>query len=105
MFGLNMEWEMDYFLYIFKQRLSDCSKQEWLSDITMSPKLNLYREIKSLLEPERYLLEIRNRNLRKTLANFRISCHNLAVEQGRHKNIPLNERICPICQKNGSIYI
>ena len=51
----------------------------------------------------RYLLEIRNRNLHKTLANFRISCHNLAVEQGRHKNIPLNERICLICQKNGSI--
>ena len=82
---------------------SDCSRQEWLSDITKSQKLNLYREIKSLLEPERYLLEIRNRNLHKTLANFRISCHNLAVEQGRHKNIPLNERICLICQKNGSI--
>ena len=46
----------------------------------------------------------RNRKLRKTLANLRISCHNLAVEQGR-QNILLNKRICLICQKKIDQYI
>ena len=28
---------------------------------------------------------------------FRIGCHKLEIEIGRHKNIPINERICKLC--------
>ena len=44
----------------FSPRLADIAKQNWKSDIDANAKLSVYREIKSLLEPEKYLKEIDN---------------------------------------------
>lgn len=41
-------------MYVFKQRLKDCSIQEWRSDINESPKALQYRKSKLILETETY---------------------------------------------------
>ena len=48
------------FLHEFSLRLADIAKQNWKSDTDANAKLSTYREIKSLLEPEKYLKEIDN---------------------------------------------
>ena len=81
---------------IFRQRLKDCIVQRWQSDINESSKLYLYKEIKTMLQPEKYLLEIRNKELRRSLASFRMSSHMLPIETGRHRKVAEQERICSL---------
>ena len=63
------------FLHEFSLRLADIAKQNWKSDIDANVKLSTYREIKSLLEPEKYLKEIDNYFIRRQTVKFRISDH------------------------------
>ena len=35
--------------------------------------------------------------MRRTLVKLRIDDHNLGAETGRYEEIPLDERICPLC--------
>jgi len=57
-------------------------------------KLRTYREFKNRFSMENYLLSITNRSLRIILCKFRISCHDLAIERGRYKNLKVEERVC-----------
>ena len=110
-FGFGHVWleqgvgNVDYFMEIFRQRLKDCIVQRWQSDINESSKLYLYKEIKTMLQPEKYLLEIRNKKLRRSLASFRMSSHMLAIETGRHRKVAEQERICLVCQKKGLSFV
>ena len=72
-----------YFMSVFKQRISDCAKQEWYGEITASSKLDNYCTFKSLLEPEKYLNVIHIRKFVKALSRFRVSNHYLEIEKGR----------------------
>ena len=60
-------------------------------------RCDTYKQFKSLLEPERYLVLDFSYVLRQSLARFRCSVHKFAIEVGRHQNIPRNERICLYC--------
>ena len=61
-------------------------------------KLRTYALIKQSIGREDYLKEIRNTKHRQTLTKLRLSNHQLMIEQGRHKKLPKEERICQICQ-------
>ena len=41
---------------------------------------------------------------KKTLSNFRCSCHKLMIEKGRHLNIERDYRFCPYCLSR-NVYI
>ena len=84
----------------FKQRVSDCAIQEWLSKLNGSSKLSPYCMYKFLLEPEKYLNIICNYKYRNALCKLRCSTHSLHVEIGRHNNIPREDRLCKWCEKN-----
>ena len=45
---------------------------------------------------EKYLFS-KNSDFRKLICKFRISDHALAVETGRYKNIPRENRLCNTC--------
>ena len=62
-------------------------------------KLRKYRIIKSGIELEPYLIKFHNIDLRTSLVKFRLSDHNLKIETGRHNRIPLNNRICDMCNQ------
>ena len=95
----------DLFLSQFKQRLSDCASQDWHSNINNVDKLSTYCMFKSLLDIERYLLNIPNTKHRQALTRLRISAHSLMIEKGRYQGLPREERHCTYCLTSGEKYI
>ena len=77
----------EYYDRISKVELGNMSKAE------------SYRLYKSDTKVEKYLSVITNNRNRKALSRFRLSCHPLMIEKGRHRKPPLDrsERICPFC--------
>ena len=92
--------EPKFFFLIFKHRLSEYFAHDWHHDITASHKLNYYAHFKYTLEPERYpyILQVRKHII--AFAKLRCASHNLAIEKGRHDNIPKEERLCTFCDDN-----
>ena len=88
------------FLKNFKQRLSDCFAQDRHHDITASHKLNYYANFEYTLKPERYLHILQVRKHILAFAKVRCASHKLAIEKGRHDNIPKEERLCTFCDDN-----
>ena len=61
----------------FKQRLTDCANQDWHSSINDSSRCDFYKQFKSLLIPEQYLLIDLRFDLRKLLSNSVVPAINL----------------------------
>jgi hypothetical protein len=75
-------------------------KQKWYHTINNSNRLETYGLIKYDLEMEKYLTFIKESKFRIALTRFRVSSHNLRIEEGRYENIQRNERICQNCNNN-----
>ena len=105
-YGFGFVWivqevgDKDSFLHEFRQRLIDCSIQEWSEKVHESEKLECYREFKTLLNTEKYLSVV-NPRYRQCLAAIRCSSHPLQIEVGRRLNIPRQERYCTFCITKG----
>ena len=83
-----------------KKRIFDNYYQKWYSDINNSSKLKSYSIFKHTFNREKYLDVIKERHLKTSLAKFRTSAHQLAIETGRYTNTPQNERHCKSCNMN-----
>ena len=70
----------------------------WNRKILTNPKANFIKYFKTNMNFEKYLIQIEDRKLRIPLTKFRLSDHELNIETGRHRNIPRNERHCPLCK-------
>ena len=87
---------------IFLSKARDEYQQQALTQIARpDSKLRTYALLKSSVEREDYLVNIRNTRLRQTLTKFRLSNHKLMIERGRHlrPKLDIEERICPVCQE------
>ena len=62
-------------------------------------KLRSYARVKTEIGRETYLTQIKNPEIRTEMTKFRLSNHTLAIETGRHKNVPKDRRFCPFCPK------
>ena len=96
-----------------KRKLQNGFEQYWRTliktDISLSQskeggnKLRTYRTFKCKFELENYL-NIRCPNIRKSIAQFRLSAHKLRIETDRYKSngtyIPSEKRICTNCSDN-----
>ena len=60
-------------------------------------KLRTYRNLKSDFELEKYLLTDVDRKAISTFVEIRISNSILFIEEGRFNKIPLENRLCPLC--------
>ena len=58
-------------------------------------KLYLTHKDRPYLEP--YLHLVKNRKLRVNFTKLRLTDHKLMIKVDRHRKIPREERICPIC--------
>ena len=65
----------------------------------VSSRTSTYRLIKEGYACEPYISQSHNKHLRRILAQFRTGSHWLAIETGRHSNIPRLERSCPACSQ------
>ena len=83
-----------------RNRAINCVENvEWKLSMENSPKTTAYAEFKLNWGIEKYLLNIPNRKLRVIYSKFRLSDHNLMIEQGRRvrPRIPRWKRGCSVC--------
>lgn len=81
------------------QILKDQFTQKWLAEIHDMEKCINYRMFKELFVFETYLIELPYK-YSLAFSKFRMCNHKLAVERGRHRYIPRNERKCNMCDSN-----
>lgn len=62
-------------------------------------KLRTYRKFKTVFSKEKYL-DYFKYDKRRILTKFRVSCHSLNIEKGRHNGLKPEERICKTCNSN-----
>ena len=102
--GLNYLWNNEALTNIqierAIERLHDQYYQNWYSTLNTSPKLETYNIIKTNYNVEKYIDCVTNMKHRLALTRFRCSAHNLAIEEGRYRNIPRENRICTFCNMN-----
>ena len=92
------------FKNIITRKLNNAFNAYWSRAITStvgrskkgSNKLRSYQSFKTRIQMEPYCL-LGDRELRKTVAKFRCSDHNLRIETGRRENITPEERKCLVC--------
>ena len=103
--GCGYAWERQsvenekQFILLFVQRLKDQYLQSWFEKINLSSKLTTYRGFKTTYEHECYLNFITNRKYRRTIAQFRVSAHDLETERGRYNGVARNGSICKLCRR------
>ena len=97
------QFEVKSFVPVFKQRIIDCFKQKWFTDIAANNVLNtLYVYIKTNFGMENYLNMLYCKSSRICLTKLRISSHKLRIEFARYgrERLERNERLCQLCDIN-----
>ena len=79
-----------------KAVIKDREQKLWRLEVEHKPKLRLYANLKTKLEPELYLGH-ENFGNRRLFTMLRCGTNSLRVETGRWKKEPLEKRICDIC--------
>ncbi len=80
-----------------KTRLFEKYKKEWQNEISRLSSLDNYMKFKPSHGLEHYFSVVSNKKHLTALCRFRLRSHNLAIELGRHKNMPRDRRICNYC--------
>ena len=79
------------------QNIYSCLWSDVISNQTCDDKLRTYAKFKSEFEIENYVISVPFHR-RKMFTRLRISAHQLAIEKGRHKNLPKKADIkCDFC--------
>ena len=88
------------FMRIFEQRIKDQFLQIWKTQISSYSKLSFYAGVKLYHCLESYLDILKISKFRNALSSFRVSCHVLEIEKGRHRGVERETRKCPFCHQN-----
>jgi hypothetical protein len=86
------------------QRVKDTWVQEWHGSVLGNSKFQFYNEVQSILESEKYLLCVTNRQHRVAFS-IRLSSHNFEIETGKQHFILRENRYCSHCQSASNIAI
>ena len=88
---------VDLFSKTCLTKLKQICVKQWRLRLANEPKLRFYKLFKTEFNFENYLEIVPHFPLRKIITKFRCSDHRLEIETGRHRKIPINQRICKIC--------
>jgi len=69
----------------------------WLEEIRKKPKLRTYATFKENISVESYVKQYYTRDARSLLAQFRLGILPLHIETGRYANLPVENRLCNVC--------
>ena len=87
-----------YFIQIFRQRLTDINFQEWVVGLNASSRFDLYCEFKTALNAETYLDCIKQKWFTDCLVCIRLGISNLKVHKNRYaRSEVLMDNDCPFC--------
>lgn len=79
--------------------MQDQFKQSWSSDMFNSSKGINYRSFKNTVSIKKYLLGLPEKYA-SILCKFRTGIVRLPIETGRWRDIPRENRICNLCDRN-----
>lgn len=85
-----------------KSKLVADFKDKWFNEINNMPKLRTYKHLKTEFYAEPYVQKHLTRTQRSAIARIRCGTFPLEVERGRYRNIPIEQRVCKMCN-SGSI--
>ena len=91
----------DHYIKLFREAAVCYYRNQCMRKIQNSAKLAIYATIKSLYGKEKYLQILTLKKSIQIMAKFRISNHELEIEQGRHEGILLAKRCCLVCEQHG----
>ena len=103
--GLNEAWiqqgvgNVNNFISLFKQRLTDNFIQNWQSRLAESSRAIFYRSF-ATFQFQPYLDKINVSKYLQAYSKLRMSSHRLEVESGRWvrpNRVPIHERKCSFC--------
>jgi hypothetical protein len=80
-----------------RDRFFEKYKNDWFTEILTYTSLKNFRRFKTSHGLEKYFTIVKNPKHRVALTRFRLRSHNLAIETGRHNNIPREDRFCEYC--------
>ena len=72
----------------------------WYEQVASKPKLRLYIEMKTKPSVELYVSSFIGSKFRSYMAQTRFGILPLAIEIGRFRGVPLNDRLCLCCTMN-----
>ncbi len=84
-------------LSVMNDTLYDMMSKSWAKDVLEKPKLRTYIRYKESVCTEKYVMFLDSRYSRSLFAQFRHGILPLRIETGRYKNLPLEERLCELC--------
>ena len=89
-YGYNEVWQnqavanQKSFLAELREKIEQKFKDEWREKLNSLDKLCTYRDLKQEWGTESYVVDLQDFRLRKALAKFRCSNHNLRIERQRY---------------------
>ena len=93
--------DVNNFLSVFKQRLSDNFLQTWNDRLTESSRASFYKAI-SIFRFQPYLDKVHTKKFSVALSKLRMSSHRLCIEAGRWNRphpTPREQRLCTVCNQ------
>ena len=87
------------FKKMYKTKLRNMYTRRWQDLMESSSKCSLYRNFKTELKFEKYLIAVCD-PLKSTLIRYRTSNHKLPIEVGRYVNLERKDRKCELCNVN-----
>lgn len=101
--GLGHIWyEQEYihcatYFPLIKQRIIDHFTQQLVEQINSSSRCYFYKHIIDQFSLQYYLTKSIPSTYKKQITRIRLSSHRLAIESGRHTNVPKERRLCKFC--------
>ena len=87
-------------LQTVKEHLVKKDTHQWKLSVASKPKLRTYALFKINLKTELYVSLLIPKCKRSIFCQFRSGILPLAIETGRYRNVPADERLCEICNLN-----
>ena len=81
----------------FECNMKRISYDQWKNDVLLKPKLKTFVLYKDEPKWEKYITNYMSPGLRSYIAQFRLGILPLEVETGRYSSVPLEERLCKMC--------
>ncbi|CAC5381582.1 unnamed protein product [Mytilus coruscus] len=89
---------MTHILSCVKDKLVELHQQQWINGLEDMPKLRTYKNIKTDNKVEPYWKTCLSRQQRSVIARMRSGTLPLEIENGRFRNVPLDQRLCIMCK-------
>ena len=89
----------NWFQQAFSQKIKDQYLQIWSSLVNSASSGNTYKIYKETLKQSVYFSQLNNKQIRIMTA-YRARNHKFPIEVGRWRSIPINQRLCQLCNKD-----